>query len=87
MDHNTMPVEIFDWDKSTNSLSITSEYWNGSFPKSVEVFSKRTGKGVIFNPVGPDSRFYDEDGWDGEQMVYVPNVKASIEKLTVYHAW
>jgi hypothetical protein len=62
----------FDWKGNRGSTQesklITAAYtqvasgWNG-----VAIQSSKTGKTLLFNPV------YDEDGYDGEFMIYSHN--------------
>lgn len=76
----TIPVicsTSFGWkgNKGSTNQSDLIEVGNTSVPKGwmgVAIQSSKTGKIALFNPV------YDEDGYDGEFMVYSHNDKVFV---------
>lgn len=44
--------------------------WNHKFPQKIYLKSQWTGKTLEFNPLTYDDPKFDQDGWDGEQMIY-----------------
>jgi hypothetical protein len=44
--------------------------WNFKFPQRIYLKSQWTGETLEFNPVTVDDPKFDQDGWDGEQMIY-----------------
>lgn len=52
-----------------------------SFPESVEVLSARTGAVASFSV--DSQEYYENEGWDGVQMVYRPEVECGVEKLVI----
>jgi len=70
-------LSLFDWNKDRGSLVMRN--YNHPFPNEFMVRSHRTGKEVRFVRVSMYDVLYDQDMWDGEQMLYrptglVPNV-------------
>ena len=59
--------DVFEYDAKRKMLKRAFNY---KFPDSVFVTSSRTKNTVEFLPVTYGDDLYDEDGWDGEQMVY-----------------
>jgi len=57
------------WQKKLNQI-ICPVKSNGKFPAAVNVHSPRTDKTVIYVFLTPNDSRFDQDGWDGEQMVY-----------------
>lgn len=57
------------------------------FPSRIHVESHHTGRVVLFTQVQFGHPLFDEDGWDGEQMVYVPaqsEMTTKAQSLAVY---
>ena len=79
-------LEHFDWNKIRGALSVSSELFAGSFPKTIKIKSHKTGKIVEFRQSKYNEPGFDEDGFDGIQMGYVP-VKGGmyVKVLFVYH--
>jgi hypothetical protein len=68
---------LFDWNMDLGTLVMRN--YNQQFPNEFMVRSHRTGKEVRFVRVSMYDVLYDQDMWDGEQMLYrpmgnVPNV-------------
>lgn len=77
-----------EFNLKRRELTVASEVFGGKFPGVIELTSDHTGRKVIFRPVQPGHRLYDEDHWDGEQEVYAPlESLPRVESLVVYHAW
>ena len=74
--------EQFRYSKDTQTL-VYNEY-NDSYPKSLFVKSKVTGKVIRFDMINEYHPKFDMDQWDGEQQVYAPDIPVSgAERLTV----
>jgi len=72
--------------KAGKRLSLASEFCG--MPSQIDVRSQTTGKIVRFVAVQPGDPWYDQDNWDGEQMVYRPTTPVpNVEKLVIYHAY
>lgn len=57
----------FDYSAARKQFSKDCNFL---FPLVVSVKSHRTGKVVKFERVSVNDPLFDQDGWDGEQMVY-----------------
>ena len=78
-------LKFCEYDKTRRVLKLASEYVG--MPLTFFVRSHHTGKEVRFVPVTPADVLFDQDQWDGEQMVYKtkgPTNKA--EYLVLYHS-
>lgn len=76
-----------DFNRERAELSVYSEIFSGRFPPEIDVHSHHTDRVVRFRPVQPGHRLFNEDFWDGEQMVYAPcEPVKNVESLVVYHA-
>lgn len=83
---NIIPLKKCYWNKEQRFISVVSEFFSGSFPKTVTIESERTGVQMTFVPVQPGDYFFDEDSWDGEQMIYKPTTQnPKVNRLIVYH--
>lgn len=81
----TIDLKLCKYDKTRKVLTLSSEHTNG-FPKEFYVKSQYTGKSVRFVPVLPGDSLFDEDGWDGEQMIYRPCSKVNkVDYMVVYN--
>lgn len=57
-------------------------------PSQLYIKSHHTGRKVLFKPITPDHPLYDEDQWDGEQMVYEPVVSGTkVKVLVIYNQY
>lgn len=75
-----------NFDRKRRALTVSSDIFSGIFPREILVSSTHTGRRVIFRPVQPGHRLFDEDHWDGEQAVYIPTEDLpKVECLVVYH--
>lgn len=81
-------LDTLTFNKKYNSLHTTSEIFAGGFPREITVHSDHTNRDVVFIQVPYGHELYDEDGWDGEQMVYIPTVDLPrVKQLIVGHAF
>ena len=65
-------------------LTLTSEYVG--MPSALRIRSHHTGRSVLFRPIQEDHPMFDQDGWDGEQMVYEPiDPVKNVKVLVIYH--
>ena len=64
-------LSLFDWNKDRGSLVMRN--FNHQFPNEFMVRSHHTGKEVRFVRVSVHDVLYDQDLWDGVQMVYRPS--------------
>lgn len=80
-----VPLKHCEWNRSTNFLTLASEFFGGSFPKEVTVESHHTGVQATFLPVQPGDPKFDEDQWDGEMMLYKSTSGIRTPYLAVYH--
>ena len=72
------------FNKEAKRLSLASELCG--MPSALDVKSNITGKVVRFVVAQPGSRFFDEDGCDGEQQIYVPETpQRNVTHLVIYH--
>lgn len=76
-------LEKCKWQKDLNQLSVS---WNSSFPAEVTIHNPKTSnlrKYVCLTDTDPR---FDQDCWDGEQMVYrTPAKTNNAEYLVLYH--
>jgi len=63
-------LSLFVWNKDRKSLVMNN--FTHAFPQEFMVRSHHTGKEVRFCRVEHFDVLYDQDQWDGEQMVYRP---------------
>lgn len=84
----TVSTQVCDFNKNKKFLSIASKFFGGTFPNTFFVESHHTKRTVMFYAVQPGDVLFDEDQWDGEQMIYQPaeNLK-NIDYMVVYHGW
>lgn len=79
-----IPLKFCHFKAHCKKLSISSEYCG--MPQAVDVKSHHTGKVVRFVPVQEGHPMWDEDGYDGEQMVYEPIVPVkNVSVLVIYN--
>lgn len=83
-----LDLKACSFDAARRSISVPSEAFAGRLPNAVRVYSPHTGRTILFRPVQPESRHFDQDQWDGIQMVYEPTEPlARVEILVVYHQY
>lgn len=90
MDTNIRPpVVLLDrckYDKEHKTLSLASEFFG--MPKRFVVRSHVTGRDIVFAPITEDHPKYDQDGWDGEQMIYEPVTPIpTVVMMTIYNQY
>lgn len=84
----TVNLNQLQFNKKFSLLYIASEYFGGGFPREIVVHSDHSGRDVKFIMVPYGHELYDEDCWDGEQMVYIPTVHLpKITQLIVGHSF
>ena len=72
--------------KDKRQLRVHSKFFNGKFPRIINVESYHTGKVVAFMVIGHDHPLFDQDQWDGEQQIYTPLIKLdNVDTLIVHH--
>jgi hypothetical protein len=77
-------LEKCKWQKDLNQLSAP---WNSNFPKEITVHNPITDTHRLYTHLTDSDPRFDQDQWDGEQMVYKtkdPTNKA--EYLVLYHS-
>lgn len=68
---NQVPmIQTSDCEWKRERETLVHAFGDGSFPRQMRVQSAHTGLVVSFVPVQPGDPMFDEDGWDGEQMIY-----------------
>lgn len=76
-------LEQCKWQKNLNQLILP---WNKNFPQQVSVHNPKTDSYRIYGHLTENDPRFDQDGWDGEQMVYKTNAKTNnAEYLVLYH--
>jgi len=83
----TVCLALCEFKKETKTLLLSSMH-TGRFPPALLLKSHKTGKDVLFTHIQPDHPDYCEDGWDGEQAVYEPNIQIpNVKKLVIHCAY
>ena len=82
----SVSLKFCEYDKKRKVLKLASEFFG--MPRSFFVKSHHTGKEIQFVPVTYDDVLFDEDGWDGEQMIYRPvgNVP-NVDHMVIYNQY
>ena len=71
------------WQKNLNQLSFP---WNEKFPREVVVHNTKLHSTRTYVHLTKNDPRNDQDGWDGEQMVYKTHTKTNnAEYLVLYH--
>lgn len=79
-----LSLEKCKWQKNLNQLSAP---WNISFPREIFVYNPKTSKYKTYFHLHDNDPRFDQDQWDGEQMVYRTNeVTNKAEYLVLYHS-
>ena len=84
----TISLNLCDYNKDKKKLSFASEYFG--MPNEFFIQSHVTGRVVKFVPVQYGHRLFDEDGWDGEQRVYIPatpEMDCRVDHCVIYNQW
>ena len=88
MNVQTISLKHCEFRKESKTLAVASEIFGGCFPSVFRVRSVHTSRVVTFRPVGENHPAFDQDQWDGEQMVYAPIEPVStVDTMVVYHAF
>ena len=72
-----------DFRAHCGKLTLASEYVG--MPPAIRIRSHHTGRTVLFMPVQPNDPLFDQDQWDGEQMVYRPAEPTNNAKVLVIY--
>ena len=76
-------LEQCKWQKNLNQLILL---WNKNFPQQVVVHNAKTDSYRVYTHLTESDPRNDQDGWDGEQMVYRTREKTNnAEYLVLYH--
>jgi hypothetical protein len=85
----TISLKYCEYLKEEKSLKLSSKYtidvYQKRFPKAIFLKSHLTGKVIIFKPIGENHPKFDQDQWDGEQMVYEP--MEPVPNLEILYVW
>jgi hypothetical protein len=77
-------LKFCDYDKNRRALIMSSDIIG--MPQQFFVRSHHTGKIVRFVAIGPHDVLFDQDGWDGEQMIYRPtSEQKNVDHLVIRH--
>ena len=78
-----LSLEECKWQKHLNQLTTP---WNSSFPREVTVHNQHTGTLRLYTQIKDTDTRFDQDQWDGEQMVYKTHSPTNnAEYLVLYH--
>jgi len=76
-------LEQCKWQKDLNQLSVP---WNSNFPAEVSIHNHKTSNHRKYVRLTDTDPRFDQDCWDGEQMVYKTHDKTNnAEYLVLYH--
>ena len=79
-----LSLENCKWQKNLNQLSAP---WNISFPREIFVYNPKTSKYKTYFHLHDNDPRFDQDQWDGEQMVYkTSELTNNAEYLVLYHS-
>jgi len=83
-------LKIFEYDKKRKQLKTSSRN-TGRIPGQLIVVSHITGVRIHFMPIGVTHPLFDQDQWDGEQMIYEPisrhlHLCPAVETLVIYNS-
>ena len=72
------------WQKHLNQLTTP---WNSSFPREVTIHNQHTDTLRLYTQINDTDPRFDQDQWDGEQMVYKTHLPTNnAEYLVLYHS-
>lgn len=78
-----LSLEECKWQKNLNQLTAP---YNSSFPREVTVHNQHTDKLRLYTQINDTDPRFDQDQWDGEQMVYKTHLSTNnAEYLVLYH--
>ena len=82
----SVSLKLCEYDKNRKVLKLASEYFG--MPREFYVVSHKTGKEFRFVPVNEHDVLFDQDGWDGEQMIYRPVGHCpTVDHMVIYHQY
>ena len=77
-------LEKCKWQKDLNQLTIP---WDATFPKEIAILNPKTDTYRLYTHLTDSDPRFDQDQWDGEQMVYKTNGPTNkAEYLVLYHS-
>ena len=77
-------LEKCKWQKNLNQLTVP---WNSNFPKEITVHNPKTDTHRLYTQISDTDPRFDQDQWDGEQMVYKTHGPTNnAEYLVLYHS-
>jgi hypothetical protein len=80
-----VPLKMCEWNRVLKKLTLASEFCG--MPSELIVDSP-SGASIKFRPIGEDHPQFDQDQWDGEQMIYEPAVPIpNVEVLVIYNQY
>lgn len=80
----SVSLRLCEYDKTRKVLKLASVYMG--MPREFYVVSHKTGKEFRFVAVGPEDLLFDQDQWDGEQMIYRPVGHCpTVDHMAIYH--
>ena len=84
-------LKLFEYDKERKQLKTPSKNIPGGFPSLLFVKSSATGLCILFKVIGEDHPLFDQDQWDGEQMIYEPepseaHLCPNVKTLVIYNS-
>jgi hypothetical protein len=75
-------LEKCKWQKHLNQLTTP---WNSSFPREITVHNQNTDTLRLYTHLTDSDPRFDQDQWDGEQMVYKTHAPTNnAEYLVLY---
>ena len=82
----SISLQKCEYDKTRKMLKLPSEYIG--MPSEFYLQSHHTNKVIRFKAVTQYDELFDEDGWDGEQMIYRPTVNLpNVKYMVIYHQY
>jgi hypothetical protein len=82
----TVELKLCEYNPKFHKLTLPSEYFG--MPKEFYVHSHHTGRTILFRTIGENHPMFDQDQWDGEQMIYEPvDVVKNVKILVIYHQY
>ena len=82
-----IPLRACSFNKQYRKLTLASEYCG--MPSILKIRSDYTDKVIMFAPVQPGDPLFDQDQWDGEQMIYRPmsDDKINVDYLVIFNQY
>ena len=77
-------LEKCKWQKNLNQLTVP---WRSNFPIEITVHNPKTNTHRLYTRISDTDPRFDQDQWDGEQMVYKTHgLTNNAEYLVLYHS-